>query len=231
MKFKERLLQGTLIKRYKRFFVDIEYKNKVLTAHCPNTGSMIGLLTEKNKVWFSKSDNPNRKLKYTLEMIEFRKKRVGINTLLTNKIVFEGLKNKKIDDLKKFIEIKSEVKFSKNTRFDFLLTNNKKKCFLEVKNVTLERKQKIAEFPDSITSRGVKHLEELIKAKKKGFDSYLLFIIQIEGCESFRIAEDIDKKYKVAFDKAVKNGIKILCYDCKLNNEEIKLNKKIKYES
>ena len=231
MKFKERLLQGTLIKRYKRFFVDIEYKNKVLTAHCPNTGSMIGLLTEKNKVWFSKSDNPNRKLKYTLEMIEFRKKRVGINTLLTNKIVFEGLKNKKIDDLKKFIEIKSEVKFSKNTRFDFLLTNNKKKCFLEVKNVTLERKQKIAEFPDSITSRGVKHLEELIKAKKKGFDSYLLFIIQIEGCESFRIAEDIDKKYKVAFDKAVKNGIKILCYDCKLNNEEIKLNKKMKYES
>ena len=231
MKFKERLLQGTLIKRYKRFFVDIKYKNKVLTAHCPNTGSMIGLLNKNNKVWFSKSDNPNRKLKYTLEMIEFRKKRVGVNTLLSNKIVLEGLKNKKISDLKKFVKIKSEVKFSENTRFDFLLTNGKEKCFLEVKNVTLEREKKVAEFPDSITSRGLKHLEELIKAKKMGFDSYLLFIIQIEGCESFRIAEDIDVKYKVAFDKAIKKGIKILCYDCKLNNEEIKLNREIKYES
>ena len=230
MKFKERLLQGTLIKRYKRFFVDIEYKNKVLTAHCPNTGSMIGLLTEKNKVWFSKSDNPNRKLKYTLEMIEFRKKRVGINTLLTNKIVFEGLKNKKIDDLKKFIEIKSEVKFSKNTRFDFLLTNNKKKCFLEVKNVTLERKQKIAEFPDSITSRGTKHLRELIVAKKKGFESYILYLIQREGCGSFKIAKDIDEEYKITFNEALKHGVKVLCYDCKLNYEEIKLNNQINYE-
>jgi len=231
MKFKERLLQGTLIKRYKRFFVDINYNNNLITAHCPNTGSMMGLLNEGNKVWFSKSEDPNRKLKYTLQIIENDKKKVGINTLLTNKIVYESLLLKKINKLDKFTNIKNEVKFNENTRFDFLLSNKNKKCFLEVKNVTLIRNKNIAEFPDSVTSRGTKHLNELIKAKKKGYLSYLLFLIQIEGCNSFKIAEDIDKKYKVMFDKALKNGVKIFCYDCKLNNEEIKLNKQIKYES
>ena len=230
MKFKERLLQGTLIKRYKRFFVDIEYKNKIITCHCPNSGSMMGLLNKGNKVWFSTSDNPNRKLKYTLEIIEVKKKLVGINTLLTNKIVYEALNLKKINNLIKFNNIKSEVKFSENTRFDFLLNNNNEKCFLEVKNVTLFRKEKIAEFPDAITSRGTKHLFELIKAKKKGYQSYILYLIQREDCGSFRIAKDIDEEYKIAFDKALKSGVKILCYDCKLNNEEIKLNSQINYE-
>ena len=230
MKFKERLLQGTLIKRYKRFFVDIEYKNKIITCHCPNTGSMMGLLNKGNKVWFSTSDNPNRKLKYTLEIIEVKKKLVGINTLLTNKIVYEALNLKKINNLIKFNNIKSEVKFSENTRFDFLLNNNNEKCFLEVKNVTLFRKEKTAEFPDAITSRGTKHLFELIKAKKKGYQSYILYLIQREDCDSFRIAKDIDEEYKIAFDKALKSGVKILCYDCKLNNEEIKLNNQINYE-
>ena len=230
MKFKERLLQGTLIKRYKRFFVDIEYKNKIITCHCPNTGSMLKLLNKGNKVWFSTSDNPYRKLKYTLEIIEVKKKLVGINTLLTNKIVYEALNLKKINNLTKFNNIKSEVKFSENTRFDFLLNNNNEKCFLEVKNVTLLRKEKIAEFPDAITSRGTKHLFELIKAKKKGYQSYILYLIQREDCDSFRIAKDIDEEYKIAFDKALKSGVKILCYDCKLNNEEIKLNNQINYE-
>ena len=231
MKFKERLLQGTLIKRYKRFFVDMRYKNKVITGHCPNTGSMMGLLIKGSKVWFSKSDNPSRKLKYTLEIIEQNKKKIGINTLLTNKIVQESLNLKKIDSLKKFTNIKPEVKFSENTRFDFLLNNKSEKCFLEVKNVTLIRNEKIAEFPDAVTSRGTKHLMELIKAKKKGYQAYILYLIQMEGCKSFKIAKDIDQDYKVAFDKALKNGVKILCYDCKLNNEEIKLNKQVDYES
>ena len=231
MKFKQRLLQGTLIKRYKRFFVDINYNNKVITGHCPNTGSMMGLLDEGNKVWFSKSDDPKRKLKYTLQLIEVNKKKIGINTLLTNKIVLEALNLKKIIKLNKFNNIKNEVKFSENTRFDFLLSNENQKCFLEVKNVTLIRKKKIAEFPDAITSRGTKHLKELINAKKKGYEAYMLYLIQIEGCDSFKIANDIDQEYKIMFDKALKNRVKILCYDCKLNNEEIKLNKQIKYES
>ena len=209
MKFKERLLQGTLVKRYKRFFADIKYKNKIITTHCPNSGSMMGLLDRGNKAWFSLSDNPKRKLKYTLEMIEVKNKKVGINTLLTNKIVLEALKHKKINSLNKFNHIKTESKFSDGTRFDFLLSNDKEKCFLEVKNVTLLRENKIAEFPDAITSRGTNHLNELCNAK---------------------IAKDIDEKYKIAFGKALKTGVKILCYDCKLNSEEIKLNKQINYE-
>ena len=211
-----------------RFFIDIKHKNKILTAHCPNTGSMMGLLDKGNNVWFSESDNLNRKLKYTLEIIEVKKKLVGINTLLTNKIVYEALNLKKINNLIKFNNIKSEVKFSENTRFDFLLNNNSEKCFLEVKNVTLVREKKIAEFPDAITSRGTKHLRELISAKKKGFESYILYLIQREECDSFKIAEDIDKDYEIAFKKAIKNGIQILCYNCKLTNEEIKLIDQIK---
>ena len=230
MKFKERLLQGTLIKRYKRFFADIKYKNEVITAHCPNSGSMMGLLDSGNKVWFSISNNPNRKLKYTLEIMEVEKKMVGINTQLANKIILEALNKKKIKNLIKFNNIKTESKFSDNTRFDFFLSNNKEKCFLEVKNVTLLREKKIAEFPDAITSRGTKHLEELCNAKKMGYQSYILYLIQRDDCDSFKIAEDIDEKYKIAFSKALKSGVKILCYDCKLNNEEIKLNKQINYE-
>ena len=231
MKFKERLLQGTLIKRYKRFFVDIKYKNSVITGHCPNTGSMMGLLEKGSKVWFSRSENPNRKLKYTLEIIEKNKKKVGINTLITNRIVHESLTLKKIKSLKKFIYIKREVKFSDNTRFDFLLMNKKNKCFLEVKNVTLNRNKNIAEFPDAITSRGTKHLSELVKAKNNGYETYILYLVQLEGCDSFKIAKDIDPEYKKAYDMAIKSGVKILCYDCKLNNEEIKLNRQIFYES
>ena len=228
MKFKERLLQGTLIKRYKRFFVDIKYKNKTITGHCPNTGSMMGLLNKGNKVWFSKSVNPNRKLKYTLEIIEVDENLVGINTLLTNKIISEALKEKKIKNFSKFDNIKSEVKFSNKTRFDFLVSNDEKKCFLEVKNVTLVRKKTIAEFPDAITARGKKHLLDLINAKKQGFQSCILYLIQRPNCESFKIAEDIDRDYKNAFDKAINDGVKILCYDCKISTEEVKINSQIK---
>jgi len=230
MKFKERLLQGTLIKRYKRFFADIKYKNEVITAHCPNPGSMLGLLDSGNKVWFSISNNPNRKLKYTLEIIEVEKKMVGINTHLANKIVLEALNKKKIKNLIKFNNIKTEVKFSDKTRFDFLISNSKEKCFVEVKNVTLVREKKIAEFPDAITSRGTKHLKELIEAKKQGFKSYILYLIQREDCGYFKIAKDIDEEYKIAYDEAIRSGVKILCYNCKLSNKDIKLNRQIIYE-
>ena len=230
MKFKEKLLQGTLIKRYKRFFVDIEYKNKIITSHCPNSGSMMGLLNKGNDVWFSESNSAKRKLKYTLEIVKSGKTLVGTNTYLANKIVFEALNQKKIRNLNKFNNIRTEIKFSDKTRFDFLISSNKKKCFLEVKSVTLSRKNKIAEFPDAITSRGTKHLKELINAKKKGFESYIFYLIQRNDCKSFRIAKDIDQEYKIAFDEALKNGVNILCYDCKLSNEEIKLNNQIIYE-
>ena len=121
-------------------------------------------------------------------------------------------------------------KQSNMTWWFFFLSNKNEKCFLEVKNVTLKRKDKIAEFPDAITTRGTKHLKELVAAKNKGFKSCILYLIQREDCEFFKIAKDIDEEYKIAFNNAVKKGIKILCYNCSLNDEEIKLKNEIKYE-
>ena len=144
MNFKNKLISGQLIKRYKRFFVDIRVKSQIVTAHCPNTGSMGGLLKKGNKVWLSKSDNPNRKLKYTLEIIEDEKSKVGVNTHSANKIVKHALQNNLIRQFKNILEIKAETKFGANTRFDFLINNKNNKTFIEVKNVTLSRKKKLA---------------------------------------------------------------------------------------
>ena len=228
MKFTSTLINGKLIKRYKRFFVDIEENNKILTAHCPNTGSMMGLLNKGNKVWISKSNNPNRKLKYTLEIIEDKNTKVGVNTHSTNKIVHHALKNNLINEFKNIIEIKPEIKFGKNTRFDFLINSKKNKTFVEVKNVTLSRKKKLAEFPDAVTSRGLKHINELIKASKKKYRVFILYLIQRDDCDSFTLAKDIDAEYAKAVTKAVKNKLNILCYDCKFSTKGIKLNKRIK---
>ena len=230
MNFENKLISGVFIKRYKRFFVDVQIENKVITAHCPNTGSMKGLLKEGNKVWLSKSNNPDRKLKYTLQIIEDNSSKVGVNTHLTNKIVLDALKNNLIKEFDKNITIKPEVKFGDNTRFDFLITKKNYKAFVEVKNVTLMRKPKIAEFPDAITSRGAKHIEELIKASKKGYEIYIAFIIQREDCNEFTIASDIDPEYSKLLSKAVKKKLNILCYDCKFSSKGIKLNKKIKFK-
>ena len=226
MKFTNSLIKGKLLKRYKRFFADIKVNNKIITAHCPNTGSMQGLLDEGNEVLVTEHNDPKRKLKFTLEIIKAKKRYVGVNTHRANKIVNHGLENKLISEFKTIKNIKPEFKFSDDTRFDFLCDSN----LIEVKNVTLFRENDIAEFPDAVTSRGTKHLNELCVAKNKGYQSYILYLIQRENCDSFKIAKDIDEKYKIAFNKASKNGVKILCYDCKLNNEEIKLNKQIKYE-
>jgi len=228
MNFENKLISGLFIKRYKRFFVDIKINNQVVTAHCPNTGSMHGLLKKDNKVWVSKSDNPNRKLKYTLEIIEHQKAKVGVNTHSTNKIVHHALKNNLIKELKNSLEIKPETKFGKNTRFDFLIINKDFKAFVEVKNVTLSRNNKKAEFPDTVTLRGLKHINELVNASKKGYKIFILYLVQREDCNSFSIAKDIDADYEKALVKAVKNNLNVLCYDCKFSSKGIKLNKKIK---
>ena len=230
MNFKNKLISGQLIKRYKRFFVDIKIKNQIITAHCPNTGSMNGLLDEGNKVWISKNDNPNRKLKYTLEIIDDGKSKVGVNTHSSNKIVHHALKNNLIDELKDLLEIKPETKFGANTRFDFLVLKKKYKAFIEVKNVTLSRKIKTAEFPDSITSRGLKHINELVKASEKNYKIFILYLIQRNDCTSFTIAQDIDPAYAAALTKAVKKKLNIICYDCKFSTKGIKLNNKINFK-
>ena len=230
MNFKETLISGEFIKRYKRFFVDVKIGNNIITAHCPNTGSMMGLLNKGNKVWLSRSDNPKRKLRYTLQIIEDNKTKVGINTHLTNKIVFEALKNGKVKNLENLDEIKQEVKFGENTRFDFLIFKKKKKSFIEVKNVTLSRSPGIAEFPDAITSRGLKHIKELIKAHKKKYKIYLLYLIQRDDCKQFMLAKDIDPEYYDFLVKAVKKNLNILCYDCKFSSKGIRLNREIKFK-
>ena len=229
MNFNNKLISGQLIKRYKRFFVDVIVNNEIVTAHCPNTGSMHGLLNEGNKVWISKSNDPKRKLKYTLEIIEVKKTKVGINTHSTNKIVLDALQNNLIKEFSDNINIKPETKFGANTRFDFLVSSKKYQSFIEVKNVTLSRKRNLAEFPDAETLRGLKHIGELIKASKKKFKVYILFVIQRNDCSSFSIAKDIDPNYANALSKAVKNNLKILCYDCKFSPKGIKLNRQIKF--
>ena len=229
MNFENKLISGLFIKRYKRFFVDVKIGNNIVTAHCPNTGSMQGLLIKNNKVLLSKSNNPNRKLKYTLEIIEDKKSKVGVNTHSANKIIHYALKNNLIQELQNISEIKPETKFGSNTRFDFLLLNKKDKIFIEVKNVTLSRRNSLAEFPDAITTRGLKHINELVKAGKKKYKIFIIFLIQRDDCDSFTIAKDIDPDYAKALSKAMKKKLNILCYDCKFSLKGIKLNNKIKF--
>jgi len=228
MEFTKSLIKGKLVKRYKRFFTDIKVNNENVVAHCPNTGSMKGLLDEGNEVYISKNDNPKRKLKYTLEIIKVKNKLIGVNTHFANKIALHGLSNNLIGELKNNNTIKPEVFFNKETRFDFLAEKNKQKIFIEVKNVTLFRNEIIAEFPDAITSRGSKHLKTLIDAIKKGYKTYLLFLVQIQGVESFKIAKDIDKEYYKNYLLAKKAGVIFLAYRCKISSKEIKIEKKIK---
>ena len=230
MNFENKLISGQLIKRYKRFFVDIKIKDKIITAHCPNTGSMSGLLKKGNKVWVSKSDNPKRKLKYTLQIIEENKKKIGVNTHLANKIVLHALKNNLIKEFNKKIEIRPETKFGSNTRFDFLITKNNYNAFIEVKNVTLSRINQLAEFPDSVTTRGLKHINELVKASKLGYKIFIFYLIQRDDCNFFKIAEDIDTEYSNSLSKAVKKKLNVLCYDCKFSTKGIKVNHKVKFK-
>ena len=224
MKFTNSLIKGKLLKRYKRFFADIKVNNRIITAHCPNTGSMQGLLDEGNEVLVTEHNDPKRKLKFTLEIIKAKKRYVGVNTHRANKIVNHGLENKLISEFKTIKNIKPEFKYSDDTRFDFLCDS----YLIEVKNVTLFRENDIAEFPDAVTSRGTKHLNMLIKSIKKGYKPYVLFLTQIQGINNFRIAKDIDSTYYKEYLDAKKSGVSFLAYRCSLNSKEIKIEKKIK---
>ncbi len=227
MIFSNRLIKGKLIKRYKRFFTDIKVNKEIITAHCPNTGSMLGLLNEDNEVWVSKNDDPKRKLKYTLEIIKVKNILVGVNTHLANKIVLEGLSNNYIKEFNNLDKVKPEVFYNKETRFDFLIKKKNRECFIEVKNVTLFRNGMVAEFPDSPTTRGSKHLITLIDAKNKGFKSYVIFLVQIEKMTKFKIARDLDKNYYNNYLLAKKSGVQFLAYRCKIDPKEIKIERKL----
>jgi sugar fermentation stimulation protein A len=223
MKFTSSLIEGKLIKRYKRFFVDVKANNRTLVSHCPNTGSMLGLLDKGNDVWVTKHNDPKRKLKFTLEMIKVKKRIIGVNTHRANRIVEHALNNKLIDEFKSIKNIKAEFKYSDDTRFDFLCD----KKILEVKNVTLLRDDNVAEFPDAVTSRGSKHLKMLINSIKKGYKPYVLFLTQIQDINKFKIAKDIDSNYYKDYIEAKKAGVNFIAYRCYLSSKEIKIEKKI----
>jgi len=228
MEFTKSLIKGKLIKRYKRFFTDVKLDKEIVTAHCPNTGSMKGLLDEGNDVYVLPNNDPKRKLKYGLEIIKAKKNLVGVNTHMANRIVQHALENNLIKELKNNDSIKPEVFFDKETRFDFLVEKDSQKIFVEVKNVTLFRDHKTAEFPDAITSRGSKHLLTLIDAIKKGYKSYLLFLVQIQNMKNFKIAKDIDAEYYKNYILAKKAGVNFLAYRCNISSKKIFIDKKLK---
>ena len=228
MKFTKALIKGKFVKRYKRFFADVKVNKSIITAHCPNTGSMMGLLNENNDAWVSKNDDPKRKLKFTLEILKSKNNLIGINTHLANKLVLEGLKNNSFLEFKNLENIQPEVFYNKETRFDFLVSKENNKSFIEVKNVTLIRDNKNSEFPDAITTRGSKHIKTLIEASKKGYQCYVLFLVQISNCKYFKIAKDIDKEYYENYKYAKKVGVKFIAYNCRIGSKEIKVDKKVK---
>ncbi|MFL2902023.1 MAG: DNA/RNA nuclease SfsA [Candidatus Pelagibacter sp.] len=228
MEFTKSLIKGKLIKRYKRFFADVKVDKQIVTAHCPNTGSMKGLLNEGNEVYLLPNNDPKRKLKYGLEIIKARKNLVGVNTHMANKIVQHALEKNLIKELKNNDSIKPEVFFNKETRFDFLIEKNEKKSFVEIKNVTLFRDKNTAEFPDAVTTRGSKHLLTLIDAIKRGYKAYLLFLVQIQNMEKFKIAKDIDTEYYKNYILAKKAGVNFLAYRCSISAKKIFIDKKLK---
>ena len=227
MEFTKSLIKGKLIKRYKRFFTDVKLGKEIVTAHCPNTGSMKGLLDEGNDVYVLPNNDPKRKLKYGLEIIKTRRNLVGVNTHMANRIAQHALENNLIKELRNNDLIKPEVFFNKETRFDFLIEKKKQKSFVEVKNVTLFRDKNTAEFPDAVTSRGSKHLLTLIDAIKKGYKTYLLFLVQIQNMKYFKIAKDIDPEYYKNYLLAKKAGVNFLAYRCDISSNKIFVEKKL----
>ena len=228
MEFTKSLVKGKLIKRYKRFFADVKIGKEIVTAHCPNTGSMKGLLDEGNEVYLLPNNDPKRKLKFGLEIIKSRKNLVGVNTHLANRIVEHGLNNNLLNELKNNDVIKPEVFFNRETRFDFLIEKKSQKIFVEVKNVTLFRNENTAEFPDAPTARGIKHLLTLIDAIKQGYKTYLIFLVQIQNMKYFKIAKDIDEEYYNNYLLAKRAGVNFLAYRCDISVKKICIDKKLK---
>ncbi len=229
MQFSSPLISGTLIKRYKRFLADIRLDTgEIITAHCANSGSMMGLKDEGLKVWVSPANNPKRKLQYTWELVEVCGHLVGVNTALPNKIVSEAITENKIPYLCGYETLKNEVKYGKNSRIDIYLEDTQKgKSFVEVKSVTLSRKPHLGEFPDAVTQRGTKHLHELAAQVKNGHRAVMIYLIQYQNIQEFSIASDIDSEYFHAFKVAINAGVEAYAYRCNISPQKITIDKEI----
>ncbi|CAB1275134.1 DNA/RNA nuclease SfsA [Candidatus Nitrosacidococcus tergens] len=227
MDFQQSLLSGTLHRRYQRFLAEIELTSgELITAHCPNTGSMKGLVAAGTKVYISKSNNPKRKLSYTLELIDIGTSLVGIHTGRANGIVKEAIAKEKVSELLGYEIIRQEVPYGKNSRIDLLLENPaaQQHCYVEVKNVTL-REENNALFPDAVTVRGAKHLDELAKMCTKNCRSVMFYLVQREDCDYFSPANHIDPVYGEKLQFAIVQGVEVIAYSCQLTPQAIYINK------
>jgi len=227
MQFKQELQPGILIKRYKRFLADIELADKkVLTVHCPNTGSMLGCSEPGSPVMISRSDNPGRKYPHTLEMVQAGSVWVGVNTSLTNKLVREALEKKIIKEFGRLDVITQEVKTSARTRLDFLLERGSRRIYMEVKNCSLAE-SRAAMFPDAVTARGTKHLHELAALKKQGHGAAVFFCVQRGDADYFKPANHIDPAYAEALANVALEGVMILAYQADVTPREIAIAMKL----
>ena len=231
MKFANPLISGRLVKRYKRFLADVvlDDDGTEVTAHCANPGSMLGLKEPGSRVWLSQSDNPNRKLKYSWEVLEADGALVGINTAHPNKLVEEALRAGQVPELADFKSLRREVKYGKNSRIDILLEDaGDRLTYVEVKNVHLMREPGLAEFPDSVTARGAKHLVEMSDMVAEGHRAAMVFLVQRPDCDRLSLARDIDPAYGQAFDAARKVGVEAYAIGCAVTLEGIEVNKSVK---
>ena len=222
MVFKEKLIHGRLIKRYKRFLADVKLDNgELVTAHCTNSGSMKSCLENDAEVYLSPVDDPKRKTKFTWEMIKINDDWVGINTGNPNKLAFKAVQNEEIEKLRGYTEVKREVKYS-DSRFDIMAKNEKETCFIEVKNVTYKEGD-YALFPDAVTTRGKKHLDTLIQVKKEGMRAVMLYVIQRTDVNIFAPAKQIDPEYAKTLKNAFERGVEIIPIQVKVSPEKIEI--------
>ena len=222
------LIPGTLIKRYKRFLADVKLNDgTVVTAHCPNTGSMKGCSEPGRPVYLSFHDNPKRKLKYTWQLIEMPTSLVGVNTLVPNRLVFESVKAGLVPELAGYETVKREIKINNHTRLDLLLTSdNGQRCYGEIKNCTLVN-DGVASFPDAVTARGLKHIIELEALVDSGYRGVMFYFIQRMDAKVFKPADLIDPEYGKELRRAARGGVEILVYDVSIDLKGIQLNRKI----
>ncbi len=229
MVFKEKLIHGRLIKRYKRFLADVELDDgTVVVAHCTNSGTMKSCLEKGAEVYLTPVNDPKRKTKFTWEMIKINDDWVGINTGIPNILAYEAILNNEIQGLQGYSKVQREVKFG-DSRFDVYAENAKEKCFVEVKNVTL-KEGKYALFPDAVTTRGQKHLKTLMQVKKEGMRAVMLYIVQRCDVEVFAPAKEIDPDYAAALKLAVENGVEVIVMQAKIKPEEIRLTNSLPVE-
>jgi sugar fermentation stimulation protein A len=229
MKFRAALVEGRLIRRYKRFLADVQLAQGVITAACPNTGSMMGCAEAGNRVWLSESDSATRKYRHTWELVEVGKTLVGINTGLPNALVHEAIEGGAIPELAGYASIRREVPFGEErSRVDLLLEGEgRAPCYVEVKNVTSAVHRGVALFPDCVTDRGARHLRELIRLKAAGLRPVQLYCVQRGDVKEVRPADGIDVEYGRMLREAIAAGVEVMAYRARVTPGEIRLEKRI----